>query len=280
MAGNQKKKKGKLKQAVPKKAKKPAAKASTENSAENPGDEKLSFREARFVDLFVADPGNAKKAYEEAGYKAQGNAAYVGACRLLKKPKIQKALDKKRKELSAKVDMDHRKLLEALKNIALTDPAELCNPDGSPKPLSDIPKDARLTITSIKIHQLTQNDPGKVTQFQTASRIKALDMIARHTGFYEADNKRFHEHSGPEGGPVQHDHRIADMPPEPKDLAEWEAWHKKSMTAHEAEQEAQAQQQEGQANNESATSPAPVPAPASGDNVEDIPPAIEDVEKS
>ena len=278
MAGKQKKKKGKPKQAAPKNTRKTAAKASADTSAENPADEKLSFREARFVDLFVADPGNARKAYEEAGYKARGNAAYVGACRLLKKPKIQKALEKKRQELSAQVDMDHRQLLKALINIATLDPAELYNPDGSLKPINEIPKHVRLAITSIKEYQTGKDDPGRLLQVQLVPKSKIYDMIARHTGFYEADNKRYHEHSGPEGGPVQHDHRMVDMPPEPKDLAEWEAWHKKSIAAHEAAHEAE--QQEGQANNESTTSPAPVPAPARGDTAEDIPPAIEEMEKS
>ncbi len=57
----------------------------------------LNQRQRNFVDNLMKGMSQ-KKAYIEAGYKSRGNAAEVNASKLIRKPKVQKELQDRRKD--------------------------------------------------------------------------------------------------------------------------------------------------------------------------------------
>jgi len=53
----------------------------------------------------VAKGLNATQAYKSAGYEAEGNAAEVSACKLLRHPKVVARLEQLKNRLAAKIDV-------------------------------------------------------------------------------------------------------------------------------------------------------------------------------
>lgn len=73
--------------------------------------QKLSDKERRFVELFVGEcAGNGTQSARGAGYKGNANVLGVTSSQLLRKPKIQKALEKllKKRESEAVADAEER----------------------------------------------------------------------------------------------------------------------------------------------------------------------------
>lgn len=73
----------------------------------------LSERHQRFADEYLKD-GNAGRAYQRAGYKANPAAADVGASRLLRNPKIATYLASQQKELRRQAGVTHQQVIAGL----------------------------------------------------------------------------------------------------------------------------------------------------------------------
>jgi phage terminase small subunit len=75
----------------------------------------VNHRQTRFINEYAADP-NGTQAAITAGYAE--SSAHVTATRLLKNPKIQKALRTLQTKTADKVELTHQYVLEGLMGIA------------------------------------------------------------------------------------------------------------------------------------------------------------------
>lgn len=133
----------------------------------------LNEKQQRFVDEYLVDL-NATQAAIRAGYSPK--TAYSQAFDLLKKPEVQEALDKARKAREARTEITQdwvvREMVEQYKAA-----------------------NQRVPKVSFGGDQVTdENGKPVYVPVDSIAANKALDMLAKHTGAYEKDNKR--EHSG------------------------------------------------------------------------------------
>lgn len=147
----------------------------------------LPPKQEAFVREYLIDL-NASAAYRRAGYTS-GNADVNGP-RLLGNAGIQTSIQTLRKGLLDDAEITAARVILELKRLALFDPLDLFNPDGSMKALKDIPEDARRAIGGIEIRELKDMETQETVIATTVKKIKlsdkkgALDSLARYFGLF------------------------------------------------------------------------------------------------
>lgn len=84
----------------------------------------LNDMQARFVTEYLIDL-NRTAAYKRAGYKGEGNTAYVNASRLLRNAKVSKAITEALAARERRTEITQDAVLKMWWDIATADPAEL-----------------------------------------------------------------------------------------------------------------------------------------------------------
>lgn len=105
-------------------------------------DTPLNLRQQRFVDLVCAGVP-AGRAYEQAGYTSRGNAAEVGASKLVRNAKVARALEAEREASRERSDLKRGEKLAILADI-----------------VRDVGVPARERISAIKAHNDMTGDVG------------------------------------------------------------------------------------------------------------------------
>jgi len=184
---------------------------------------KLTPKQARFVEEYLASKDlNASEAYKRAGYKATGNAAGVEAHRLLKNPNIAKHIESAREERSKRTQVSADDVIRQLVRMGFADIRKLFTPQGQLKPLHELDDDTAAAIASIEVVTKEIPMPGDeppeieyVHKVKMVDKIKPLELIGRHMGKQLGEWADRREHTGKDGGPIQHDVKAisADMDP-------------------------------------------------------------------
>ncbi len=143
---------------------------------------------------------------QSAAYRAAYNAKKMSnptiwqqASRLMTNPKVAARIKElkaiKRKIADKKFSINNETLLRELHNWAFSDITQALNL--TIEQLKNMPEEFRRLINKYKHTQRKiRNDKGKVVEtidtieLTFVSKEKAIDMIARHIGFYEEDNKQ------------------------------------------------------------------------------------------
>ena len=144
----------------------------------------LTDKQERFCLEYVKDL-NATRAAIDAGYSER--TANAAASRLLTNVKVQTKIKALQKARAEKLEVDaewvlQRLLIQVESNVL--DAFEAANNKGlTLEDLKALPREVQMCIKKIK-----QTRDGIEIQFE--DRQKALEMIGRHIGFFEADNRR------------------------------------------------------------------------------------------
>lgn len=139
----------------------------------------------RFVDEFMIDR-NATQAAIRAGYSAK--TAGAAGHRLLKTVEICAEINKRSAEQSQRLRITADRVMQEYEALALLDPIELFNADGTIKPLAEMPESARRAIAGLDLIQIkaTGTEEVKVEAFlkkiKLADKKGALDSIAKILG--------------------------------------------------------------------------------------------------
>lgn len=145
------------------------------------------------IDEWFINGWNGTKAYQKFYPKANDKVSGVEFIRILAIPSIEDYVKDKKVEAQIILQTSHGKLLEELRNWAYSDITEtlMLSPDA----LKELPIEIRRLITKFKT--TTKNYTiGDTTTVETVvelwfvSKEKAMDMIHKHVGFYEKDNKQ------------------------------------------------------------------------------------------
>ncbi|HEY1034634.1 MAG TPA: terminase small subunit [Pseudoxanthomonas sp.] len=168
----------------------------------------LQPQQRLFADEFLVD-FNGTGAYKRAGYKATGNAAYVGASKLLANPKVQAYLAKRRKEITDKLGSDQEKALQNIIDMSMGDIRSLVTPDGRLKPLHELTRAEAILIQGFEAEDMfewvgtgderVREQVGIRYKYKLVNMLDARKLLGVHHGLFA---KKV-EHSGPGGGPIQ-----------------------------------------------------------------------------
>lgn len=150
-------------------------------------------RHEAFAREYVVDH-NATAAYRRAGFKATGHAAEVNASKMLRKTEVRKLVAKLEAAAGERVNVDTDELVRTSLFLAHVDPADIFNPDGSMKPIHEIPREARLAIASVDVADEYEGTGKKRRLVSRKFKIKlldknaALDRLFKYRGMFATDN--------------------------------------------------------------------------------------------
>jgi len=117
-------------------------------SAEKPLSDKQQF----LIEQYFNCKCNKTEAYIAAGYKAKNyNVAQVSAHTLFQKPKIQAAIEKRKKELLEEIKADQLKTVQQVQNCVFADVRKLFDENGQMFAIPDIDDATAAAISTIKI---------------------------------------------------------------------------------------------------------------------------------
>ena len=126
----------------------------------------LNQKQKAFIREYVKD-FNATQAAIRAGYskKTAGSQSFD----LMQKPEIQDEIAEAVKNASESAEVTVERVLKELSAIAFVDPADIFNDDGTLKPLSQIPEQARRAIAGLEIK--TSGEDSEITKIKDAKSI-------------------------------------------------------------------------------------------------------------
>lgn len=158
------------------------------------GTSKLSAadRRAAFVEAYFVHGENVTQAALAAGFSP--NSASRQGARLLKDVRTKALLDKRRAELSEKLQINTETVLREVARLALFDPRKLFNADGSPKSIADLDDDTAAAIAGIEVLEEFDGSGkdrkfiGYTKKYRVAEKNAALEKLMKYLGMFERDN--------------------------------------------------------------------------------------------
>jgi len=161
---------------------------------------KLTDKQKLFCEEYLVDL-NATQAARRAGYSEK--TAYSQGQRLLKNVEAQKLVQSKMGDRSDRTQITQDRVLDEIAAIAFGDIRKLFNEDGTLKPITDLDDDAAKIIAGFDINTVIGDEFGgiKTTKVKTNDKLRSLEMLGKHLVLFTDK----HEHSGPEGGPIQNE---------------------------------------------------------------------------
>lgn len=144
------------------------------------------------VDEWFVNGFNGTKAYQKFYPDASYNTADKGWRDIHEIPRIQEYILLKKESALESLKTSHEALLKELENWAYSDITETLELDISQ--VRELPPEVRRLITSYKKSETRfgkDNENIKTTvELKFVSKEKAMEMIHKHTGFYEKDNSQ------------------------------------------------------------------------------------------
>ena len=157
---------------------------------------KLTIMQERFANILFSMPeSNQTQAYIQAGYKAKGKAAEAHSSRLVRNGMVKAYLDKLRKAVTERTEIDATKVIKELAKLAFSNIEDYLtvDEDGETrlKNFDDIERNVLAAVESIKISTTKNKDDSReytTTQFKLCSKLNALEQLGKHLGIYDKDN--------------------------------------------------------------------------------------------
>jgi phage terminase small subunit len=164
----------------------------------------LSPRHASFVHHYIIT-GNATEAAKLAGYSAKA-AASQGHF-LLRNPKIEAEISKRRAKLIDKYEVTEERLVRELAYVGFANMANymVANPDGSPGlDFSNLTREQTAALEQVTIEEFrdgrSDNRGVRRVKFKLASKIGALELLGKKLGLFSEKVEHQHSH--------QHQHSL------------------------------------------------------------------------
>lgn len=160
----------------------------------------LTPKQEKFSTLYI-ETGNASEAYRQS-YDAEGmndNSVGKTAHELLKNPKVAQRIEELRAEHRERHKVTVDRIVAELALIAFHDPGDFYEWDEKTvtlKPKATLTPEQRRCIAEMS---QTVTEAGGTLRLKLHNKVDALEKIGRHLGMF----KDVHEHTGPDGGPIQ-----------------------------------------------------------------------------
>jgi phage terminase small subunit len=154
---------------------------------------KLTPKQSLFIQEYLIDK-NATQAAIRAGYSKK-TAKSIGQENLTK-PDIKNAIDSLLAAAAAALDITRERVLREMARCAFADVRKLFNADGSLKDILELDPDTAAAIAGLEIESLFAGKGDARANIGTTNKVKfinkttALDMLGKHLGLFEKDNKQ------------------------------------------------------------------------------------------
>jgi hypothetical protein len=139
----------------------------------------LTPKQALFCDEYFKD-FNATNAALRAGYSAE--TAVSGY--LMTLPKIKCHLQQRGAEAAEKAQVTHAMLLAELKVVGFARMSHFFGSDGKPKAMQDVDEDTKAALLNYTVRE--DKDGATTIKIRMNNKLSALDKLAKHLKFYEA----------------------------------------------------------------------------------------------
>jgi hypothetical protein len=154
----------------------------------------LTQRELSFVEYMIEGATPAAAAVQ-AGWPAGPYASTVGnalARRADLVAMIQAGQARARAIVAERTGIELSAVVARIYDLAMRDPAGFFDSHGKPLPLDEVPIALRAAIEGIDVETVKERGVavGEVTKYKLAKPTVALDMLMRHLGGYELDNRQ------------------------------------------------------------------------------------------
>lgn len=159
---------------------------------------KLTLKRQRFVEEFIVDL-NATKAAIRAGFSKK--TARSQGQRLLTNVDIAKAIEVAMLKRADRTEVTADRVLAELAKIGFANAGDFFDwgPDGvTIKDKSELTPDQQAAVQEVSE---TVTEKGGTIRVRLADKQRSLELMGRHLGMF-IDK---HEHSGPDGEPIQYD---------------------------------------------------------------------------
>ena len=146
----------------------------------------------KFIEQYILTL-NATDSAIIAGYSER--SAYSTGHRLLKNAEVQKKLQKERAMARKKFEINQEKVLNELARIGFGLTTDLISIDEEGnvtfKNIDDLDEDQKAMISEFtSIRSVNGDIVTTTTKVRVYDKLKALEMLSRHLGLFEKDNKQ------------------------------------------------------------------------------------------
>lgn len=146
----------------------------------------LSDKETLFVKEYLVDM-NQSAAAKRVGF----NSPSTAAGKLMKLPRIQKAILAHINHRADKLEITGEKVLQELAYSVFRDPLDLCDPKTGQLIVNDmrqIPKRMRSCMEGIEVESFTNPETGEIRQkmkIKLTSKMQSIELAMKHLGLIE-----------------------------------------------------------------------------------------------
>lgn len=142
---------------------------------------------AIFVREYIIDFDATRAARAACGDRRQSRASiHNRASELLKRPDVRAMIDAAIAERAERLELDGDTYLRILHDLCVFDPADLYDAHGNARPIHQVPKRARMAITSMQtvLRNAAAGDGivDRVLAYRYADRRGSVELMLRHLG--------------------------------------------------------------------------------------------------
>lgn len=155
---------------------------------------KLTDKQKQFCEEYLIDL-NATQAAIRAGYSTK--TATVTACENLMKPNIQEYISLLKGKREERTNITQDMVVNELAKTAFGSIKDLYDEKGLMKEPYQLDDDVASTISSFKskremLEKDSDGNPvfGVIDEYKRLDKLKALEMLGKHLGIFEKDNKQ------------------------------------------------------------------------------------------
>lgn len=153
---------------------------------------KLTDKQKRFCDVYLANGMNATQAYISVYGVSSENVAAASSAKLLRNAKVSEYLGQRQNKVAQKLELTFERHALEYARLAYSDVRKLYNEDGTLKPVHEWDDDTAAAVSSIEVDELKEGFDvvGQVKKVKLHSKTTALADAGKHLGFFEKDNSQ------------------------------------------------------------------------------------------
>lgn len=157
-----------------------------------------NYKQKLFVAEYVLDYHGTNAAIR-SGYNEK--TAYSIASELLKKPEIQREIEKRVREKTKRTEVTVDRVINEIAKLAFFNAKKLFHDDGKPKGIHELDDDTSGAIAGIDVVTVgnAEYGVGQIVKYKIADKNKSLDQLCKHFGL-NAPIKQ--EITGKDGDPL------------------------------------------------------------------------------
>ena len=139
-----------------------------------------------FVETYLSNGNNAAQAAIAVG--VGGKRPRAAGWKLLHHPEVQRMIAARARHIAELAGMTTESWARELSAVAFSSIGDIYRPDGALRPVCELAPHVQAAIASVKM-----TPDGSAVEYKFWDKIGALQIMARHLGLFEKDNRQIGE---------------------------------------------------------------------------------------